>query len=82
MSEEISNLELQLANEDIGTMVKLKLYELTSSLIQINEEEILEKFDETQIVDIIIRDYEKHKNNTNILLLLNSVVKSMITCPA
>jgi hypothetical protein len=56
-------------------MIKAKLYDLLQALIQVNEPQICQKIYESKILNFIVIDYSKYENNTNILNLLNGVVK-------
>mmetsp|Transcript_13161 Transcript_13161/g.22295 ORF Transcript_13161/g.22295 Transcript_13161/m.22295 type:complete len:123 (+) Transcript_13161:1357-1725(+) len=48
-------------------------------MVLMDDEEICDKIYQSQLMKRILEDFEKYKNNTNILLLLNSVVKSIIS---
>lgn len=47
-------------------------------MIQVDVQEICEKILESKILNYIVIDYSTYENNTNILILLNSAVKSML----
>lgn len=59
-------------------MARVKLYELLASLIQMNETLINAEISKSKILNYILVDYSTHDDNTNILILLNGVVKSII----
>jgi len=63
-------------------MTKAKLYELLASLIQLDEPEICEKLIQSKILNYILIDFDKFEDNTNLLLLLSSVVKSLVQTKA
>lgn len=43
------------------------------------EKKILEKIEDSKILNQIIIDYDRYESNTNILILLNSTVKSILS---
>ena len=59
-------------------MIKAKLYDLLSAFIQFEQPMILAKISQSKILNYIIIDYDKFENNSNMLILLNSCVKSML----
>jgi hypothetical protein len=60
-------------------MIKAKLYELLSAMIQVNEPQICQNIYKSKILNFLIIDYSKFENNSNILILLNGVLKSILT---
>lgn len=78
-SEEIPNLENLICQPIIPTMVKAKLYEILSAFIQLGDQQICEKINESKILNFLLLDYTRFEDNSNILILLNGVVKSVIT---
>jgi hypothetical protein len=78
-ANEIENFESVLCQPIIPTMVKVKLYELLSALIQMDNSAILTNIYKSKILNFIIIDYDKFENNSNLLILLNSTVKSILT---
>lgn len=78
-ANEIENFESVLCQPIIPTMVKVKLYELLSALIQMDDSAILTNIYKSKILNFIIIDYDKFENNSNLLILLNSTVKSILT---
>lgn len=79
LSEEIPNLENLICQPIIPTIIKAKLYELLSALIQVGDVQICEKIYQSKIINFLILDYSRFEDNSNILILLNGVVKSVIT---
>ena len=79
LSEEIPNLENLICQPTITTIIKAKLYEMLSAMIQIGDQQICEKIHESKILNFLIQDYTRYEDNSNILILLNGVVKSIIT---
>lgn len=78
LAEEVENFENLLCQPILPTIIKAKLYELLSSMIQVDVQEICEQILESKILNYIVIDYSTYENNTNILILLNSAVKSML----
>ena len=60
-------------------MIRVRLYELLSSLIQIDQEDICIAILDSNILKIMIADYKRFDTNTNVLILLNGTVKSILT---
>ena len=52
---------------------------MLSALIQVGDQQICEKIIESKILNFLILDYTRFEDNSNILILLNGVVKSVIT---
>ena len=78
ISEEIENLENLICQPILPTIIKAKLYELLSALIQLDDVSICEQIYSSKILAYIIIDYNRYENNSNILILLNGAVKSMV----
>lgn len=75
MAQQIENIENLICQPIIPTMIKAKLYDLLQALVQVDEPQISQKIYESKILNFIVIDYSKFENNTNILNLLNGVVK-------
>lgn len=52
---------------------------MLSSLIQLDDFLISQKIYESRILNNLMYDYSKFENNTNVLILLNGTVKSILT---
>ena len=79
IAEEIENLENLICQPILPTIIKAKLYELLSALIQLDDALICEYIHSSKILAYVIIDYNRYENNSNILILLNGAVKSMLT---
>ena len=67
--QEIENLENLICQPILPTIIKAKLYELLSALIQLDDETICEQILKSKILSYIIIDYNRYENNSNILIL-------------
>ena len=79
IADEIENFENLICQPILPTIIKAKLYELLSALIQVDDPQICEQIHKSKIPNWLIIDYSKYENNSNILILLNGAVKSMLT---
>ena len=79
LSLNIANVCKILGKDDISTLLRVKLYELLRTLIQVNDRMLLAKLKTSSIVSSIIKDYNRYEWNSNVLLAVSNAVKSIIT---
>ena len=75
----IVNFESLICQPILPTMIKAKLYELLSAFIQVEQPIILMKILASKVLNYLIIDFDKYENNSNILLLLSNVIKSIMS---
>lgn len=69
-----------LENPSLPTLIRVKLYELLSSLIQLDNTSICMQMFHCKVTSVMVADYKRYEDNTNMLILLNGAVKSILTC--
>lgn len=68
-----------LGKEDIPTLLRVKLYELLRTIIQVNDKMLLAKLKASSIVSTILKDFSRFESNSTVLLVITNAVKSFIT---
>jgi len=61
-------------------MVKANLYDLLAGFISMKQIRILAQIEKSKLLNFLIIDYDKFDDNSNVLLILNKVVKIIINC--
>ena len=74
----VFRFEMILSNADTQTLIRVKLYELLSTFLKLDQQPINEAFaDQESLLSCIINDFDRFENNSVMLSILSRVVEDI-----
>jgi hypothetical protein len=74
----VAKFEGLLSNPETKTCVRIRLYQLIATFIELDDEVISTAFSELpNLIQYIIQDYNRYERNSTMLLMLNRVLKAI-----
>ena len=74
----VAKFEGLLSNPETKTCVRIRLFQLIATFIELDDEVISTAFSELpNLIQYIIQDYNRYERNSTMLLMLNRVLKAI-----